>query len=289
MNPRNGETIENIKQNYERLERDLINQLYIAIPHGGELGNYRETIWGNMFEMIVPKKFVIEQSVFIIDSFGRVSRQVDLAIIDQMYTPYIFRYEKLKFIPIEAVAVVVECKSQTLPKDKLKEWAQSIKELSTSRNSYARIVQKIAIGNDNGVPTQSATRPLRILCCLNKSAVNEELDDGDRLFDFILRATSANDRLKVEIDDHKENLYDWYFSLNHADVKKKELPQEAWEQTIAKVRLAEYQVTYENRNLNLMSFNFQLNQLLMLINNPMMFPHMDYAKMFGGKRGEEKE
>uniref|UniRef100_UPI003FA486C2 hypothetical protein n=1 Tax=Enterocloster clostridioformis TaxID=1531 RepID=UPI003FA486C2 len=36
--------------------------------------------------MIVPKKFVIEHSVFIIDSAGNVSKEVDLAIINT-YTP----------------------------------------------------------------------------------------------------------------------------------------------------------------------------------------------------------
>jgi hypothetical protein len=30
----------------------------------------------------------------------------------------------------------------------------------------------------------------------------------------------------------------------------------------------------------LLTLNFQLNQLLMLINNPMLFPHLAYAKAF---------
>ena len=48
-----------------------------------------------MFKRIIPKKFVIEQSVFLIDSKGNVSNGVDLAIFDEMYTPYIFRYYDL--------------------------------------------------------------------------------------------------------------------------------------------------------------------------------------------------
>ncbi|MEH7643312.1 hypothetical protein V7198_16650, partial [Bacillus pumilus] len=31
---------------------------------------------------------------------------------------------------------------------------------------------------------------------------------------------------------------------------------------------------------DLLTLNFQLNQLLMLINNPMFFPHYAYAKLF---------
>ena len=61
-----------------------------------------------MFKRIISPKFVIEQSVFLIDSKGNVSNGVDLAIFDEMSTPYIFRYYDLKFIPLEAMAVVVE-------------------------------------------------------------------------------------------------------------------------------------------------------------------------------------
>ncbi len=85
--------------------------------HGSSIGSAREDIWGQLFDMIIPKKFVIEHSVFlIIDSEGNVSHEVDLAILDETYTPYIFRYGRLKFIPIEAVAVVVECKSKSMRK-----------------------------------------------------------------------------------------------------------------------------------------------------------------------------
>lgn len=62
--------------------------------------------------MVIPKKYCIEQGVFIIDSYGKISNEVDLAVFDEMYTPYIFNYEEIKFIPIEAVAAVIQCKSQ---------------------------------------------------------------------------------------------------------------------------------------------------------------------------------
>ena len=52
--------------------------------------------------------------------------------------------------------------------------------------------------------------------------------------------------------------------------------------------LDEYKICTRDSNgageqeLSLMSFNFQLNQILMLINNPMLFPHLDYVDMFNG-------
>ena len=78
------------------------------MENGTTIGHYWEKIWSEMFKRIISPKFVIEQSVFLIDSKGNVSNGVDLAIFDEMYTPYIFRYYDLKFIPLEAMAVVVE-------------------------------------------------------------------------------------------------------------------------------------------------------------------------------------
>ena len=114
MSTESRKIIKHIKENYKRLEEGIVNQLYFENEHSGTIGSYREKIWKEMFQSIIPKKFVIEQSVFLIDSKGNVSNEVDLVIFDEMYTPYIFRYYNLKFIPIEAVAVVVECKSTSM-------------------------------------------------------------------------------------------------------------------------------------------------------------------------------
>lgn len=126
--------------------------------HGGTVGSMREDVWKGLFEMILPKKFVIEQSVFIIDSQEGISHEVDLAIVDETYTPYIFHYGRLKFIPIEAVAAVVECKSQSLSEDGLKTWCESIVSLKTADESIARTASGVATA---AVPTQKSTRPIR--------------------------------------------------------------------------------------------------------------------------------
>ena len=140
--------ITKIKENYASLEKGIVNQLYFEAEHGATIGHYREKIWAEMFKRIVPKKFVVEQSVFLIDSRGKVSNEVDLAIFDELYTPYIFRYYDLKFIPLEAVAVVVECKSTSLNKENLESWAESISELKTSsaQKSFARTIRAITSG-----------------------------------------------------------------------------------------------------------------------------------------------
>ncbi len=276
--------IDQIKENYASLEEGIVKQLYFEVEHGATIGHYREKIWGEMFKSIIPKKFVIEQSVFLIDSRGNVSNEVDLAIFDEMYTPYIFRYYDLKFIPLEAVAVVVECKSKSWDKDNLENWVQSISDLKTSsaQRSFARLATNIAY---EPVKTQPATRPLRVLCCLNERKKDLPTKAG-MTFDVVIRAIKKEKRLEIKWDTKKKNLYDWYLCLNQANAEEKKKVDGA--EKIEAHSLNEYKICTRDRNstgkqeLSLMSFNFQLNQILMLINNPMLFPHLDYVKMFNG-------
>lgn len=290
-------TIDNIINNYVQNEKALIDQLSFKIGHGPTIGGYREDIWRGMFEQIVPRKFVIEQSVFIMDSKGNVSNEVDLAIFDETYTPYIFRYGRLKFIPIEAVAVVVECKSTSPDKKDLQKWAKSILPLSTSTDTYARMFTDIVVGGsgDNGKgSTQTATRPLRILCCVAESFENNFDGCEDAIFDIVIKASTKKNELSIEMDPDKKTLQDWYLSLNHVghsgdlsyDGKKIKNGE-----VIRDVKISDYEVKKGTKAVSLLTFNLQLNQLLMLINNPMLFPHLAYARRFDifAKEGAENE
>lgn len=274
MTLENNKIIKNIKENYASLEEGIVNQLYFAGHHGSTIGHYREKIWSEMYKNILPKKFVIEQSVFLIDSQGNVSNEVDLAIFDETYTPYIFRYYDLKFIPIEAVAVVVECKSTSMNAEQMGAWVQNISGLKTSssQQSFVRTIREIT---SNTAPTQPATRPLRILCCLN----DEYKMEMSEFFDVVIRAQKDEKKLNIKWSEEQENLFDWYWCLNHAEETDAVMNIKGGEEA-AEHNLDEYKVFSGNSELSLMSFNFQLNQILMLINNPMLFPHLDYVKMF---------
>ena len=75
-----------------------------------------------------------------------------------------------------------------------------------------------------------------------------------------------------------------YMTLNHAGIteetKAKREAAEDWKETIKEKSLSQYQVLENGSELSLMTFNFQLNQILMLINNPILFPHIAYVNMF---------
>lgn len=281
-------TIIDIINNYVKNEKTIVSQLHYQVAHGVTIGGFRENVWQQMFRQIIPEKFAIERSVFIIDSQGKVSNEVDLAIFDETYTPYIFRYESLKFLPIEAVAVVIECKSQSFDKDNLKNWAESVEALTTSDMSYVRTINRIVDNEKVPVATQTSTRPLRILCCLNNISINSYLDSGDKIFDIIVRSPSDKEDLEIEFDPEKVDLQDWYLALNHKknnkEIKEYKVQDEDKEFHIGKIlkgkNLEDYKVSKSDKPVNMLTFNMQLNQLLMLINNPMLFPHKAYAKMF---------
>lgn len=106
------------------------------------------------------------------------------------------------------------------------------------------------------------------------------MNSGSALFDIIIRAeTKGTERLTIEPDDSNENLRDWYLTLNHA-VQMMDNETSTGSAELAKVNLDNYQIGSRTDPVALLTLNLQLNQLLMLINNPLPFPHKAYAKMF---------
>lgn len=272
--------INKIIENYSNIEESIVKQLQLAVDHPGTIGGFREEIWKSLFEQIVPKKFSIERSVFILDSNGNVSHEVDLAIFDEQYTPYIFRYGTLKFIPIEAVAVVIECKSSnsSIEKDKIKRWSDSIDNLKTSLNSIVRMVNKVLVTNEENSKklTQTSTRPIKILCCIDYPV------DVQEYFDFVISIDGSKlaiDKRKKEEGINSNNLRYWYLQLNHSG-RNIEEDTNLNDDKINR-KLSEYEVKDDSGNKNtILTLIFQLNQLLMLINNPILFPHMSYVNLF---------
>ena len=265
--------VKSLIHNYRSEEKSIVEQLFFKANHNVTIGTYREQVWQELFENIVPKKFVVEQSVFIIDSEGQISSEVDLAILDVMYTPYIFKKGQLKFIPIEAVAVAIQCKSISRTKFKeLKLWTESIKALKTVPTGIARMATMISQG---GSSTQKSTRPLLVYCYLgeSKQATNEEL------FDISIRANQEKGQLEVSIKPTFNQLNDVHQELNFYKVQRSENNKKLDGQT-----LEDYRVKAKENEVSLLSLNFILNQALMLLNNPMLFPHKAYVEMFNKER-----
>ena len=290
--------INDIKENYLKMEKELVTQLnYNVSNHHLTAGSNREEIWADFFRRIVPKKFNIARSVFIIDSKGNASKEVDIAIYDDQYTPYIFNYGLIKFIPVEAVAAVVQCKSKELCPKILEEWTNSINNLQTSNDSIVRLATNIHIGKVNEESSlkaiQTATKPIKILCYIPTNETTNDYTYGRHYFDIVIEAyqnnTEYNGNLKINFSD--ENLFDVLKNYNQAD--KKELgnlkeDKKLKSETLVNRKIADYVIHRGKEEYTLLSFIFQFNQMLMMINNPMFFPHMAYVNMFNGKDKERE-
>ncbi|EPH13659.1 hypothetical protein HMPREF9713_00442 [Myroides odoratimimus CCUG 12700] len=275
-----------LKENYKNLEQSILKQLLLETPnHHSTSGTHREKVWESLFRQIIPQKFSIAQGVFIIDSSQdtQVSPEVDLVIYDEQYTPYIFNYGNIKFIPIEAVSVVIQCKSKNV-KNKadttiLKDWVTRLEKLNTNAESIARIATGIATSS---VPTQKGTRPIKILCALDKCSDKENKPKFG--FDISMYPKESNKgskdyQLCIDYSDEVKNLYSAYNRFNNKGkelLSEEALKKEKELNTLNNKSIDDLEVT-DNAILSLI---FQLNQLLMLINNPMLFPHQAYVNMF---------
>ena len=309
---------ERISNNYNDLNRMMVEEMNLASEHNGLTGNHREQMWVKFFRGILPQKFSLAQGVMIIDSQGKVSKEVDIAVFDEQYTPYVFQYNTLKFIPIEAVAMVIECKSTCWDTKKLKEWAESIDALCTRQSGVARMVTGYVTGITNR--TQQSTRPIKILASLKQTGGNKKprknmkIDPKD-YFDFVIRQDKTGSMFEVSIENKEKPLGWWGDRLNN-----KENNQNGKEDGDAGECLVISDNWFENNNEKyekcgelkfskdkkgpflentlkdlevtgnaLLSLNLQLNQLLMLFNNPMLFPPLAYAEMFRDKIGHKEK
>lgn len=269
------EHITRLKKYYGNTGKRIGQQLQLATPnHHLTTGTSRELVWLELFRNIVPKKYNLAQSVFLMDALGNISAEVDIAIYDEQYTPYIFNYGNISFIPIEAVVIVVQSKSRTLDTKvyaNLVKWVQSIQTLQTRENAYLRTEGYIVDGIGDKPSTQTATRPIMILGTLNELSEGTTKQKLQRLFDVILHLDK--DGAFTTTHSTLDELTEWYMTLNHHGNLS--------EDKIAKVKestrkLSDYQIADQP----LLTFTLQLNQLLMLINNPMFFPHQSYVGMF---------
>ncbi len=283
-----NDTIKEIKRNYLQLEKELIAKLFITVnAHHPTAGTFREKVWKGFFENIIPKKFAIEQGTFLIDSHGTVSGETDLVIFDEQYMPYVLKNRNIKFIPIEAVAAVIQCKSTTFPTSDLIKWEESIDLLKPSSRGYAGT----AIGTIN-FNAREVVRPLKIICGLfnrNEEGISDFIDKSSKS-DLLIVAHSKKDTTTdyYTSADNKITLYS-----RHPDVRAvlktiipdaKDTGQKYQEKLDEALNFSKEQfgihAKQQGKEISLLTLVFQLNQYLMLINNPMFFPHRAYIEMF---------
>jgi hypothetical protein len=89
----------------------MIAQLSVGqlFEHAGSHGAATERHWLELFERYLPQRYRAAPA-FVIDSAGRRSRQIDLAIFDNLSSPLLFPHSSGVHIPAESVYAVFEIK-----------------------------------------------------------------------------------------------------------------------------------------------------------------------------------
>jgi hypothetical protein len=81
----------------------------ISITHNGVMGEVNELHFVDFLRRHLPTRYAVDRGV-VIDANGRTSDQIDIVIFDRQYTPTLLDQQSHRFIPAEAVYVVLEAK-----------------------------------------------------------------------------------------------------------------------------------------------------------------------------------
>jgi hypothetical protein len=126
------------KARQEALEYEL--RLTSAfVTHSGEIGDGSEELWRRMLRAFLPARYRVDK-VFVVDSEGGQSEQIDLAIYDGQYSPLWFESASgTRIIPAESVYAVFEIK-QRLDSDHLKYTSKKVGSVRKLKRKPAPVV-----------------------------------------------------------------------------------------------------------------------------------------------------
>jgi hypothetical protein len=94
-----------------RVQSEMLAQLSVGrlFEHASSAGAATEQHWIALFDRYLPKRYRAAPA-FVIDSDGRRSRQIDIAIFDNLYSPPLFPHASGFHLPAESVYAVFEVK-----------------------------------------------------------------------------------------------------------------------------------------------------------------------------------
>jgi hypothetical protein len=198
---------------FRRVQQEMLAQLSVGalFEHPSAAGHATEHHWLQLFDRYLPKRYRAAPA-FVIDSTGRRSRQIDIAIFDNLYTPPLFPHSSGVHLPAESVYAVFEVKptfSRQWLRDAAEKAASVRSLLRTSVSVTARkavqpppILAGLLATTSVWAPDtfaanlRRARRDLDIGCCLEHGAFedNRISSPEDSLIFFILRLL---DRLRA--------------------------------------------------------------------------------------------
>ncbi len=130
---------------FRRVQAQMLSDLSVGglFEHATSAGTATEHHWINLFERYLPRRYRAAPA-FIIDADGGRSRQIDIAIFDNLYSPPFFPHEAGLHLPAESVYAVFEVKP-TISKQWLRDAAEKAASVRALRRTSAPIIASGAL------------------------------------------------------------------------------------------------------------------------------------------------
>ena len=140
------------------VQEQMLAQLAVGgfFEHPSAAGSATERNWLDVLARYLPKRYSAAPA-FVIDSEGRRSRQIDIAIFDNLNSPVLFPHESGFHIPAESIYAVFEVKPTFS-----RQWIRDAGEKAASVRSLRRASVRVLSGNKLRKPV----RPRPILAGL---------------------------------------------------------------------------------------------------------------------------
>lgn len=117
---------------------DELKKIRKHVSHGPTKGNAVECSWIQFLSTYLPNRYCID-TAFVVDHTGTCSDQIDVVIYDQQYSPFVFCYNGVKYIPAESVYAIFEVK-QALNKQHVEYAAEKAESVRGLRRTSVPIV-----------------------------------------------------------------------------------------------------------------------------------------------------
>jgi hypothetical protein len=198
---------------FRRVQEEMLAQLSVGklFEHASTAGAATEHHWLQLFDRYLPKRYRAAPA-FVIDSTGHRSRQIDIAIFDNLYTPPLFPHSAGLHLPAESVYAVFEVKP-TFSRQWLRDAAEKAASVRSLHRTSVSVIGRaktapppilaglLATTSVWTAPTfaanlRRARRDLDLGCCLEHGSFedNRISSPDDSLVFFIIRLL---DRLRA--------------------------------------------------------------------------------------------
>jgi len=130
---------------FHRVQHEMLAQLSVGklCEHASSAGAATEHHWLQLFDRYLPKRYRAAPA-FVIDSTGRRSRQIDIAIFDNLYTPPLFPHSAGLHLPAESVYAVFEVKP-TFSRQWLRDAAEKAASVRSLRRTSVSVIGRTKV------------------------------------------------------------------------------------------------------------------------------------------------